>query len=195
MNKLQYLIMSVLVLVSALSLSTMFDLQNELIGIEEEIVLLEEEIEVLDIENEIVYYNNQTLSQRIQQQKILINLYKGRYTTYQTKVKELEKLFEKIFKVEATAYAPVDPNAVEGMCYSGDPWVTASGATSNPGLSVAMDARHPFGTRVLVEGFGERIVHDRGGAITGNKIDIMMWTLGEVMSFGRQPLRVIVLED
>ena len=29
--------------------------------------------------------------------------------------------------VEATAYAPIDPQAVEGMCYSGDPWVTASG--------------------------------------------------------------------
>ena len=58
-----------------------------------------------------------------------------------------------------------------------------------------MDPKFPFGSRVLVEGFGERIIHDRGGDITGNKIDIMMWTLEEVMSFGRRSLRVIVLED
>lgn len=165
----------------------MFNLREELAAIEQEVIILE-------VENMIVGFNNFTLIERLQQKRSLLNIYKEDYLFYKQKTEELETLFEKIFTVNATAYAPLDPNAVEGMCYSGDPWVTASGRTSNPDVSVAMDSKFSFGTRVLVEGFGERIIHDRGGAITGNKIDIMMWNLKEVKSFGRQELQVIVLD-
>ena len=39
----------------------------------------------------------------------------------------------------ATGYAPLDPGAVCGMCYSGDPTVTASGRETKPGVTVAVD--------------------------------------------------------
>lgn len=113
---------------------------------------------------------------------------------YKKQSEELSGLFERMFRVSATAYAPLDPNAVEGMCFSGDPMVTASGIRSQPGVSVAMDSRYAFGTNLLVEGFGPRVVHDRGGAITGQKIDIMVNSREEAMSFGRQALNVIVLD-
>lgn len=52
-------------------------------------------------------------------------------------VKELKVLLDIFAEAEVkefrvTAYAPLDPNAIEGVCYSGDPNVTASGAPPVP---------------------------------------------------------------
>ncbi|MFA6711116.1 MAG: 3D domain-containing protein [Candidatus Caldatribacteriota bacterium] len=188
MNKLQYLIVSILVITCILSLYTLFDMRQEMAEIEKE-------LKITEAHNEIYQDGLYSTLERVRYKGQLLDEYEENYLFYKQRTAELEELFEQIFMVEATAYAPIDPQAVEGMCYSGDPWVTASGFRSNPDISIAMDPKFPFGSRVLVEGFGERIIHDRGGAITGNKIDIMMWTLEEVMSFGRRSLRVIVLED
>ncbi len=59
---------------------------------------------------------------------------------------ELEELKERMrewldtWEVEmgtVTNYAPLDPNAIEGMCFEGDPTVTASGHATTIGESVA----------------------------------------------------------
>lgn len=89
-------------------------------------------------------------------------------------------------EVTITFYAPLDPNAVEGMCYSGDPTVTASGAKSTPGITIAADPSIPFGTLVWIEDFGYRVVQDRGGSIKGNRIDIMVDTKKEALELGRK---------
>ena len=57
-------------------------------------------------------------------------------------------------RVTVTAYAPTDPKAVEGMCYSGDPNVTASGSPPVPGLTAAGGREYRFGDRVWVDGYG-----------------------------------------
>lgn len=49
--------------------------------------------------------------------------------------------------------------------------LTASGEVAREGVTIAAD-KLPFGTRVYIEGVGERVVQDRGGAIKGNRIDI-----------------------
>ena len=89
-------------------------------------------------------------------------------------------------KVEATGYAPLDPNAIEGVCYSGDPRITSSGNPSNPSRSVAMGRNFPFGTEIYIPGLGYRIVEDRGGAIGNSQLDIMFLTQKEALGFGRQ---------
>ena len=48
----------------------------------------------------------------------------------------------------------------------------------------------PYGTRVYIEGIGERTVMDCGGAIKGNKIDVLVATAADVPSYGRANMDV-----
>lgn len=97
--------------------------------------------------------------------------------------------------VEATGYAPLDPKAIRGMCYSGNPRVTASGAKTKPGVTVAAPKHVPFDVRMFVPGYGLRVVEDRGGAIKGNRIDICFRTRAEALKFGRRNIEIIVFEE
>ncbi|GAK10053.1 peptidoglycan-binding protein [Geomicrobium sp. JCM 19038] len=51
----------------------------------------------------------------------------------------------------------------------------------------------PLGSRVYVEGYGEAIAGDTGGAINGNKIDLHVPTREEALNFGRQTVSVTIL--
>jgi len=97
-------------------------------------------------------------------------------------------------EMELTGYAPLDPQAVEGVCYSGDPTVTASGEPSQPGISIAAGPSVPFGTEIYVPGYGVGVVHDRGGLISDKHIDLMFATRGQALNWGRQTMTVWVKE-
>ena len=99
-----------------------------------------------------------------------------------------------IAKFTVTAYAPLDSQAVEGMCYSGNPNITASGARVEPGKTVAAGPSLPFGTHLYIAGYGRRTVEDRGGAITDGKLDLAVQTREEALRFGRQEIKVIYEE-
>ncbi len=90
----------------------------------------------------------------------------------------------------ATGYAPLDPKAKKGMCYQGDPKITASGRPTQPNISIAAPKDIPFGTWMWIEGIGLRRVDDRGKAIKGNKIDICFHTKKEALQWGRRKVRV-----
>lgn len=92
-----------------------------------------------------------------------------------------------------TGYAPLDPNAVYGMDYIGDPTVTASGAKVVPGVTAAAGPAVPFGTKLYIPGIGWRIVQDRGSAIGNNHIDIAMPSRASAIRFGKQRLPVLVI--
>lgn len=94
-----------------------------------------------------------------------------------------------------TAYAPLDPSAVYGLDYIGNPNVTASGDKPVPGQTVAAAKDIPFGTRVWIEGVGVRTVNDRGGAIKRGRLDLCMATKEEALQFGRQRRKVIILKE
>ena len=96
-----------------------------------------------------------------------------------------------IAEFTVTAYAPLDSQAVEGMCYSGNPNITASGARVEPGKTVAAGPSLPFGTNLYIAGYGRRIVEDRGGAITDGRLDLAVQTREEALRFGRQEIKVI----
>lgn len=131
----------------------------------------------------------------------LLDMVEGYQSTIQEIKSENDRLREILDKIgidifEITAYAPLDPNAIEGMCYEGDPNITASGARVEIGRTVAADTNVlPFGTRVWVQGFGWREVQDRGGAIKGNKIDVAVQSTSEAYGFGRERRVVVYARD
>ncbi|MEX3714654.1 LysM peptidoglycan-binding domain-containing protein [Cytobacillus horneckiae] len=91
--------------------------------------------------------------------------------------------------MEATAYTA----ACEGC--SG---VTATGINllENPDMKViSVDPNViPLGSKVYVEGYGEAIAGDTGGAIKGNKIDVFIPNKDDAINFGRQTLKVTILD-
>jgi 3D (Asp-Asp-Asp) domain-containing protein len=90
--------------------------------------------------------------------------------------------------VKATAYTA----SCEGC--SG---ITKTGITikDNPNKKViAVDPSViPLGSRVYVEGFGEAIAADTGGAIKGNRIDIFIPSKQDAIDFGVKKLKVTIL--
>jgi 3D (Asp-Asp-Asp) domain-containing protein len=63
---------------------------------------------------------------------------------------------------------------------------TASGKNTKEGRTVSADKMFPFGTILFIEGIGERVVEDRGGAIKGYKLDLFIEDLQEARNFGRK---------
>jgi 3D (Asp-Asp-Asp) domain-containing protein len=51
----------------------------------------------------------------------------------------------------------------------------------------------PLGAKVWVEGYGEAIAGDTGGAIKGHKIDVLMPSSAQAISWGRKTVKVIIL--
>ena len=95
----------------------------------------------------------------------------------------------------ATAYAPLDPAAVRGMCYSGDPHITASGKRTDTKRTVAAPRHIPFGTWLFIEAVGLRRVDDRGGKIKGKRIDLCLPTRREALRWGRRKVLVFFLVE
>lgn len=107
------------------------------------------------------------------------------------------KLEEKnVIRAEVTSYAPLDPDAVEGMCYSGDPSITATGTTVRYGVAAADFSKLPAGTVLEIPGYGIAVVEDTGSALRkhdGYAIDVFMPTREEALAWGRQHLDVKIL--
>ena len=56
-----------------------------------------------------------------------------------------------------------------------------------------MDKSIPFGTKIYIDGVGERILQDRGGTIKGNRIDLYFSDHQSALNFGRQTKQVTIL--
>ncbi|PEF31936.1 enterotoxin [Bacillus thuringiensis] len=97
-------------------------------------------------------------------------------------------------RVVATAYT-ADP--LENGYKAGDQVKSAMGhnLTANPNMKlIAVDPSViPLGSKVWVEGYGVAIAGDTGGAIKGNKIDVLMPDKGTSSSWGRKTVTVKVL--
>src|SRR5690625_2200661 len=96
----------------------------------------------------------------------------------------------KVLTMEATAYGP-DCSGCSGVS------ATGMNLKSSPAPKViAVDPSViPLGSRVWVEGYGEAIAGDTGGAIKGNKIDVLFPTEAEAASkWGRRTVQVKILD-
>ena len=94
-----------------------------------------------------------------------------------------------------TAYCPCEKccgkwalNRPNGVVY------TASGEVAQEGVTVAAEWDvYPAGTVLYIEGMGEYIVQDVGGAVNGNHIDIFLDSHEKAVNFGKQTAFVEVL--
>jgi len=69
--------------------------------------------------------------------------------------------------------------------------VTASGRRAIGRLAAA-DRAIPFGTLIDVPGYGRSVVADRGGAIRGNRLDVLMPTHEQARAWGVRYLTVTI---
>jgi len=97
--------------------------------------------------------------------------------------------------VEATAYT-AHPSE-NGGTYGGRV-LTAMGhdLTANPNMKmIAVDPKViPLGSKVWVEGYGEAIAGDTGGAIKGNRIDVLVGSDSDANKWGRKSVKVKILK-
>lgn len=100
---------------------------------------------------------------------------------------EIEEVQPVIKEYVITAYCPCV------KCCGKSNGITASGVKATEGVTVAMDKSIPFGAKIYIDGVGERIVQDRGGAIKGNRIDLYFDSHQEALNFGRQTKQVTIL--
>ena len=71
---------------------------------------------------------------------------------------------------------------------------TKAGTTPQAGFTVAADPRVlPLGSRVLIEGLGERHVHDVGGLVKGRQLDEYVEDCAEAKGWDNRPRMVQVL--
>ena len=118
-------------------------------------------------------------------------------TTAETPV--TEKVETATETVETKAEAPAAATSgrtmqVEATAYTGG-GITATGINLNDNSKViAVDPSViPLGSRVLIDGYGEYIAGDTGGAINGNIIDVYVASHSEAISFGRRALTIHIL--
>jgi 3D (Asp-Asp-Asp) domain-containing protein len=91
--------------------------------------------------------------------------------------------------MEATAYEP-GPRSC-GRWADGR---TAIGLKAEKGVVAVDDRVIPMRTRLYIPGYGFAIAADRGSAIKGKRIDLCYATYEEAIRFGRQPVKVYILD-
>jgi len=95
-----------------------------------------------------------------------------------------------IMLMEATGYYPGPRNWGGAV---GDR--TAIGMRAGRGVVAVDPSVIPLRTRLHIEGYGDAVAGDTGGAIRGNRIDLGFNTYAEAIQFGRRPVTVYLLTN
>ncbi len=91
---------------------------------------------------------------------------------------------------EATAYCPCE------KCCGKSDGITATGTVATEGRTIAVDPSViPYGTAVYIDGLGEFVAEDTGGAIKGNRVDVFFADHQDALDFGRQTVTVWIIEE
>jgi 3D (Asp-Asp-Asp) domain-containing protein len=96
---------------------------------------------------------------------------------------------KEIMYLEATAYYPGPNNFGGGVGPK-----TAIGLMAKHGVVAVDPSVIKLGSRVYIDGYGEAVAGDTGGAIQGSRIDLCFDTYEEAMQFGRRTIKVYILK-
>lgn len=173
------------------------ELDTELQSTKEEVVKLLDNISILEGEKKLLLNENVKLkaipkvsrsSTRTVQAKAPSNPVAKSKAVKSTNAQSTTPKSEKrlLGTFEATAYT--DNAQSQGK------WVgqTATGMKPQVGV-IAVDPRViPLGTKLYVEGYGNAIAGDTGGAIKGKRVDLFFNTQKECTNYGRRSVKVWV---
>lgn len=94
-----------------------------------------------------------------------------------------------------TAYSPMDN--VSGICADFNPSVTSTGTTPQRGTMAVDPARIPYGTQIVIPGYGLAIAEDTGGALRRDKkntrLDIVQPTYKDAIKWGCKRMTVYIV--
>jgi 3D (Asp-Asp-Asp) domain-containing protein len=96
---------------------------------------------------------------------------------------------KEILYLEATAYYPGPNNFGGGVGPK-----TAIGLIARRGIVAVDPSVIKLGTHLYIEGYGEAVAGDTGGAIQGSRIDLCFDTYDEAMRFGRRSVKLYILK-
>ena len=145
----------------------------------------------------VIFENGKEVKREITAEKILkepINgiIEEGSRTTFVSSRGQVTR-FVRALKMTATAY---DASYESCGKHPGDPnyGITYSGLRVRPGI-VAVDPKViPLGTYLYIEGYGEALAADIGGAIKGNRIDLYYESPKDVARYGKRAVKVYILD-
>ncbi len=145
----------------------------------------------------VIFENGKEVKREIVEEKILkepVNgiIEEGSRTTFVSSRGQVTR-FVRALKMTATAY-----DATFESCgkHPDHPYygITYSGLKVRPGI-VAVDPKViPLGTYLYVEGYGEALAADIGGAIKGNRIDLYYESPADVAKYGKRTVKVYILD-
>lgn len=102
---------------------------------------------------------------------------------------DIEPEVKHLGEFKLTAYC-----TCEKCCGEWADGITATGTDATPGRTIAVDPKViPLGSTVYINGT-EYIAEDIGGAIKGNRIDVLFPTHQEALEFGVQYADVIIIK-
>jgi 3D (Asp-Asp-Asp) domain-containing protein len=70
--------------------------------------------------------------------------------------------------------------------------LTANGKPAKEGVTIAAPRSIPFGTKLLIEGLGVRVVQDRLAKRFDNRIDVFFSNHNRALKFGKKTLKVTI---
>lgn len=115
-------------------------------------------------------------------------------TASTTLAKKVEGITPIVMTMNSSAYCSC------AKCCGKTNGITASGAKASPWYTIAASSTFKLGTVVYIPYFqnqpngGWFVVQDRGGAISGNRIDIYMASHSQALGFGRRNLECYIYE-
>lgn len=145
----------------------------------------------------VIFENGKEVKREIAEEKIIKEpidgiIEEGTRTTFVSSRGQVTR-FVRALKMTATAYDATFESTGKRPDHP-QYGITYSGLKVRHGI-VAVDPKViPLGTWLYVEGYGEALAADKGGAIKGNRIDLYYESPKDVAKYGRRTVKVYVLD-
>lgn len=111
------------------------------------------------------------------------------------KIKQLNNIDEEYIYPGEVLVVPIETETYIATAYTHTGNRTKSGTWPQEGRTIAVDPEViPIGSQLIINGQGGYIAEDIGGNIKGQRLDIFMDTQELAVTWGCQPVEVVVLE-